>query len=330
MAVWTGMKLKKLMALATLSLVIGAYMAMTPLPVTARSKLIGDMVTVPANDALTAFNNEARAIYAKAREHYAQTTLPLIICYSDHMVLIDSDVREEINYISHKYTDLKVVDHVALALFSLLGWQCDKALDESTLQELAKLKGLARDMEKSLDKLDWDKDTMDRQHIIIDHCVGLMELTIRRKEISKDKLDSVCQEIEPLIMQNVDQAVASQLEIMDKAVTAWKAKLGDDRFKNLTVIIVSGHMPRDRHSCFQYFSKALKVKEEGLKIIYSEGEAEEKAALEMVGTHVLDASIGQAFFKDPMRMHRDLLSDGAAKYLKAHPPLQRFSKETSK
>jgi hypothetical protein len=38
-------------------------------------------------------------------------------------------------------------------------------------------------------------------------------------------------------------------------------------------------------------------------------------ALELLGTHLLDASIGEGFFGDPLRLHRDLLGDAAAAYL---------------
>jgi len=281
-------------------------------------------------DALTSLNNEFRAIYGQARDHYAATTLPLIICYSDRMLLIDNNVREEVPFLSEKYTDFKVVDHVPLALFTLLSWHCDKPLSEETLKQLEKIRTLVKAVDPKIDELGFDAKVAERQHILLDHSVGLVENLLRRKEISRENLDQFCRELEPLIMQNVDQAVANQLAIMDKTVTAWKKQLGSERFAKLTVIIVSGHMPREKHTCFQYFSKALNVKQEGLKIIYSEGEAEEKAALSVVGTHVLDATIGESFFKEPLRMHRDLLSDGAAKYLKAHPPLQSFSKETSK
>lgn len=281
-------------------------------------------------DPLTTLNMEFRSIYGQAREHYAATTLPLIVCYSDRMILLDNDLRDEVSFISEKYTDLKVVDHVPLALFALLSWHCDKPLSADTLKELEKLRTLIKAAEPSVDAFGVDAQTTERQHILLDHSVGLIELLLRRKEVSAKQLEEFCRELEPLIMQNVDQAVANQLAIMDKAVTGWKEKLGPERFNKLTVVIVSGHMPREKHTCFQYFSRALKVKEEGLRIVYSEGEAEEKPARELVGTHVLDASIGTAFFKEPLRMHRDLLSDGAAKYLKSHPPLQRFSKESSK
>jgi hypothetical protein len=45
----------------------------------------------------------------------------------------------------------------------------------------------------------------------------------------------------------------------------------------------------------------------------------EKDALSLLATHVVDEAAGEAFFGDPMRMHRDLLADAARAYLDAHP-----------
>ena len=41
----------------------------------------------------------------------------------------------------------------------------------------------------------------------------------------------------------------------------------------------------------------------------------EPQALDLLGTHLLDGSVGEAFFGDYMRMHRDLLGDAASQYL---------------
>jgi hypothetical protein len=54
---------------------------------------------------------------------------------------------------------------------------------------------------------------------------------------------------------------------------------------------------------------------EGRRIVVAESLWEEPKAMDLYGTHLLDGSIGQAFFGDPMRMHRDLLADAAKDYL---------------
>ncbi len=278
-------------------------------------------------DALTALNMEFRTLYSQARDSCTARTLPLIICVGDKMSLIDKDLRLETTIIPPKYTQLKVVDHIPLALFVLLESHCGEVLDEKTRQELDKIKKLTLEARPVLATVGLDAPTLERQHQLIDQSLAFLDSVQKKQKVSKAELISFCRELKPMVMKNVDQAVAAQLKIMDDTIYQWREKLGAERFGDLTVVIVSGHMPRERHTCFQYFSKLMHVKREGLKIVYSEGSDQEQAARELVGTHVLDASIGETFFKERLRMHRDLLSDGAARYLSAHPPLSAHQRK---
>jgi hypothetical protein len=77
-------------------------------------------------------------------------------------------------------------------------------------------------------------------------------------------------------------------------------------------------MPREQHASFQYFSKVLGVKREGRQNRLQRRPSRGKDALNLLHTHMLDKKIAQSFFDDRWRMHRDLLSDGAARYLRSH------------
>jgi len=50
-------------------------------------------------------------------------------------------------------------------------------------------------------------------------------------------------------------------------------------------------------------------------VVYAESLWEEPQALGLLGTHLLDGDVGEAFFGDYMHMHRDLLGDAASQYL---------------
>ena len=39
-------------------------------------------------------------------------------------------------------------------------------------------------------------------------------------------------------------------------------------------------------------------------------------AVALLATHLIDASVGQALFGEPLRMHRDLLADAAAQRIR--------------
>ena len=74
-------------------------------------------------------------------------------------------------------------------------------------------------------------------------------------------------------------------------------------------------MPREKLVVTQYFLRLLHEPAEGRRVVYAESLWQEPQALDLLGTHLLDGSVGEAFFGDYMRMHRDLLGDAAGEYL---------------
>jgi len=53
----------------------------------------------------------------------------------------------------------------------------------------------------------------------------------------------------------------------------------------------------------------------GRRLLYAEGIARCDDALGLLGTVVLDRGAAEIFFHDPTRMDRDVMADGARKYL---------------
>jgi hypothetical protein len=87
------------------------------------------------------------------------------------------------------------------------------------------------------------------------------------------------------------------------------------------VVVDTVHMARPGNLAVQYFQAALgepyagrRADErvaEGERVVVSEGAEDADRALELLGTHMVDRSAAEAFFGDPLRLDRDLLSDGA-------------------
>ena len=98
-------------------------------------------------------------------------------------------------------------------------------------------------------------------------------------------------------------------------VSAWRRDLSPQEWNQLRVLIIGPHTPREDLVVTQYFLRLLREPIEGRRVVYAESLWEEPKALDLLGTHLLDGSIGEAFFSDDMRMHRDLLGDAASQYL---------------
>ena len=268
--------------------------------------------------ALTKLNDKFRQLYGEAKASVLNPKdTPVIICYGDHMQLIFGDKRDQVAFITSSYTALKIIDHIPLALFCLLQDNCDKPLSAKAKADLEELKELTLKARLELPNQNYPKATMARQTVLVDTSLKFLNTTLESGQVSSQNLNSFVDGLRPEILENAYEAVSAQLAKQDERVAIWKKELGAN-WSNLKVVIVSGHMPREQHSSFQYFAKILGVKREGDKIIYSEGPADEKDALNLLQTHMLDKKVGQSFFNDRWRMHRDFLSDGAARYLRSH------------
>lgn len=269
--------------------------------------------------ALTKLNDKFRQLYGEAKANVLNDTrtTPIIICYGDHMELLFGEKRDQISFIPSSYTALKIIDHIPLAIFSLLQDNTDKPLSSKAKADLIEVKELTASARPELPKQNYPAPTMARQNIIIDKSMKFIDSSLEGGQVTSKSLNDFVEALRPEILENAYDAVSAQIARQDEKVAQWKRELGP-AWNNIKVVIVSGHMPRGQHSSFQYFSKVLGVKREGDKIVYSEGPAEEKDALNLLHTHMLDKKIAQSFFKDPWRMHRDLLSDGAARYLRSH------------
>ncbi len=88
-----------------------------------------------------------------------------------------------------------------------------------------------------------------------------------------------------------------------------------DEWRRLRVVVIGVHMARDDELATQYFLRLLGEATEGRRVVYAEGLWDEPRALDLLATHMIDGSVGAAFFGLDLRMHRDVLGDAARAYL---------------
>src|SRR6185369_4955937 len=113
----------------------------------------------------------------------------------------------------------------------------------------------------------------------------------------------------------VTEATHAQLDATNAQVSAWRRELSPEEWSRLRVVIIGPHMPREDLVVTQYFLRLLHEPREGKRVVYAESLWQEPQALDLLGTHLLDGGVGQAFFGEALRMHRDLLGDAAKQYL---------------
>ncbi len=268
--------------------------------------------------ALTALNNAFRAAYSDAKTRAlasASAAGPTLIVSGNNLSMLMSDGRRlEANSGVPIYDPVKTIAHIPLAIYVTLT-PGDGAIEEARLATLAGLRELIPAAEASLDALHLSDATLARQKRIVTACLALLDEVAGSRELTRTALLTFTQAMSPLVMENVAEATRAQLDAIHTQVSAWRRDMSPLDWNRLHVLISGPHMPRQDSVVTQYFLRLLRESGEGRSVVYAESVWEEKKALDLLGTHLLDGSVGEAFFGDYMRMHRDLLGDAAREYL---------------
>src|SRR5262249_36135355 len=141
---------------------------------------------------------------------------------------------------------------------------------------------------------------------------------LKEKTCSLADLDSFTRGLGHDALENAYEAISAQLTEMEKDLDDFTAMLSPEERKRIHVIVFGAHMPRLRNSIMLLLEKYFGEETEGQHIIYCEGTDNEEKGIELAATHIVDSHIGISFFGDPWRMHRDLLGDGAVRFLREH------------
>lgn len=261
-----------------------------------------------------------REVYAQARHDVRDSLGPVIIAARGTVILLKDGKRDVKDIITPEYSVLKTVDHTALAVFVVLNDKTDSVLSQTTIDSLTRLQTAIGAAEGGIRDANLPPLSLSRSLMIIAECQDFLNKTLAARRVSDSDLSRFAFRLGKPSLGNADDAVVYELGALDKQVHEWKAQMTPEQWQRLRVVVAGGHMPRQHERVTQYFFALLKQKQEGGQVIYMDDMATEDDALNLLATHELDRRIAVGFFHDEWRMHRDLLSDAARKYLKDHKP----------
>ncbi len=268
-----------------------------------------------ADDAFASLNKAFRAAYAANRAELLARTRPVILAEGDKLVLLRQGSRAEVAVNPPLYHALKTVVHVPLAVFVMLAPGADHPLSNERLAEVERYRLLVEAARQELPRQGFSAAQLERQEKILRESLGFLGRVAASRRVSRDDLNRFTTGLEPLVLANVDAAARAQIDGINRQVSAWRQEMSAREWGELHVIVTGSHMPRRDNLAAQYFAKLLGVPGECDRLIYAEALFDEKRALDLLGTVLLDTDIGAAFFHDAQRMHRDLLGDAARAYL---------------
>ena len=282
---------------------------------TVPAEVLNGGIPAEENDPLVTLNNAMRAEYSRARAQALSKIGPLILIEGTNAVLVQNGTRTEAEILPPIYQALKAVAHIPFAVFLMFDQSDFQPLSDTRVSEICDYRKLIENAGKTLSIRGFSDVQLQRQREIIGESLAFLDDTIEKRQVTKPELDDFARKMSPRLLANVDEATRAELDALHSHVMKWRHKLSQEEWQKLHVLIMSAHMPRDRELTVQYFERALNEPFEGRRIVYAEGLYEEPKAMDLLGTHIIDGSTGEAFFEDFMRMHRDLLSDAAAAYI---------------
>ena len=267
-------------------------------------------------DPLMKLNVAFRATYAEAKAESLSRSGTVLMVAGDQLLLYRNNVKvAEAPIRPALYHRLKAVAHVPLALHLLLG-----ARDPGTRERAADLRALAAAARADLKQ--WAAPpVLDRQERILDASLQLLDDRLGPGGLAPGRLDAFARAMAPLVLANAETAAALELEALHGAVSRFRGAMAPGDWDTLRVVVIGSHMAREGEVAMQYFSRLLgEPGEEGARIVFGEGLWQPRDAMDLLATHRVDLGVGAAFFGEPMRMHRDILGDGARRWLDGRLP----------
>jgi len=264
-----------------------------------------------AGKTLAAVNQQARALYAGARERAVARSGPVVLYNGEELVLRYGSVRLVRPVVPVLYHDLKAVGHLVLSLDAMLGPHGDGELDARMLFELRRHRDLIETTKKAIRNRRLTKEQDDRQQALLDGLATHLDGALHEGKGDGKQRVALMRKLRPTLDANNADAVKSQLDLLHREMLGLKEKLTEAEWKRLRVIVQASQQPRKDNVAVQYFARLLGEAGEGTRIVYAESIYDEAKALALLGTKLLDLQVGADLFDDPQRLYRDLLGDAA-------------------
>jgi hypothetical protein len=270
----------------------------------------------PTVDLLLTINKQFRKTYSQARAVKLARNGPVIVVEGEKLVLLHGKEREEAEIDLTKYHHFKTLAHVPLTVYLLLDTTETETIPEEQLAELRRLREPIAAACGTLAERGFSPAQIERQRKILADSLAVAEEALRQQCYTEKDRTAFARKMGPLVLANVADAARVQIDGYHAQVSTWRRKLSAEEWGKLRVVIMGSQMPRKDNLAVQTFARLLGEAGEGRRIVYAEALFDEKRALNLLGTHLLDREIAGAFFDDPVRMNRDLLGDAAAEYLR--------------
>jgi hypothetical protein len=273
---------------------------------------------VRAADPFETLNEAFRQQHAEAREREWSRRGPVILVEFEKLTLINGDERKSAEVIPTRYHQLKSVAHAPFAIYLALEGVGDGPLDDRQKTLLKDFVSRIDAVRTVLGTADFSPETLARQREILDHATTFIANTLKSGSASSKEVKDFASGVRPLLLKNVEEAAELQIRAYDRQIALWKQSFPRLDWGRMKVVITGSALPRKQNLATQYFARLLGVSGEGPRIVYAESLYDEPKALKLLNATTVDTKAGEVIFDDPTRLHRDLMAEATATFLREH------------
>ncbi len=271
----------------------------------------------PAQPALGEFNRLFHDLYTaraddRLRELESGDT-PVVVRMDDRLILQWQGRDLEYEITGEPYHELKAASHIPAVVFLAL------TDTERSTDRLAAL-------EAGLDGLPaFDQGA--------DAIAGITRALLEQVRSSRpsdvhEALSGYRSAVRSALQTMAREAAGMEIEALDRAMRDIEARLECNRLQQTYFVVCAGHQPRYKQLSKMYFRHWLvdagwPESRVAHHIVYAEGKASLKEALELVRTRIIDGQLAAALFGDLASLDEDVLGDAALEQL-----ARRFGRAT--
>jgi hypothetical protein len=254
--------------------------------------------------------------YAKSRAVLWARTRPIVVVEFETAVLLRKGGPPlTATYTPPIYHRYKEIGHIPMAIFAILSPAVDGP-ERPWREPLTQLHGQVMAARARITEFGFPAEHRAAQEEILRRSAEFITSTLGAGKIDGNAVQAFTREMAPRVLAGADLAAASQLAQLHTIVSGWRQTvLSREEWEQVYVVVLGFKMPREGYTQYQYFERILGAQQGGRRLIYAEGLARCADAMSLLGTMVIDRRVATSFFGDVMRMDRDLMSDGARKYL---------------
>ncbi|MFN2107707.1 MAG: hypothetical protein ACK2UJ_22710 [Candidatus Promineifilaceae bacterium] len=278
--------------------------------------------TCVINDLNDAFHHNYSKAIQYSYESLGRRDTPTIIVSGDHVTLYFDGKQETVLIIPDLYQRVKSISHVSFGIYVTLANNGFGPLVDAVRADLTDQLDLIEKGLSILEKLDIPHEFISIQRDTLITAAEIVRDVLDKGAIEEEPLLEFGRASAPLYLDNAALAARLELDALHKVISRWQEQVGPVSWKKIYVVICAAHQARYRETTKQYFQR-LFHESEGLganfenRVIYAEHIHDNEAALQLLARHLVDQRTSIALFGQRTRLQEDLMSDGAAEYLKA-------------